>query len=59
MRRSVVKRISPAFVFGADYSYSLCIRNRVGEQTVKEDRGHALHKETAIKWLSTLLPLNL
>lgn len=55
-RESVVKS-SPAFVFGADYSYSLCIHNRAGEQTVNKNWGHALHKETAIKWWRTLLSL--
>ena len=59
MRRSVVKRSSLAFVFGADYSYSLCIHNRVGEQTVNKDWGHTSHKETAIKWWSPLLSLKL
>lgn len=57
-RASVVKH-SPAFVSGADYSYSLCIHNRAGKQTVNKDWGHTLHKETAIKWWRILLSLKL
>lgn len=57
--RALVVKSSPAFVFGADYSYSLCTHNRAGEQTVNKDRGHTLHKETAIKWWRTLLSLKL
>lgn len=35
--QALVIKSSPAFVFGADYSYLLCIRNRAGEQTVNKD----------------------
>lgn len=48
--RVLVVKSSPAFMFGVDYSYSLCIFNRAGEQTVNKDWDHTLHKETAIKW---------
>lgn len=59
MKRSVIKRNSPAFVFGAGNSYLLQIPNRVGKQRVDKDWGHTLHKETTIKWWRILLSLKL